>query len=219
MTTASDTPELRQTIIDACRWMNQRGINQGTSGNISHRVDGDCMLITPSGVPYDRLTAEMIVRMPLEGAIPTQKFKPSTEWRFHQALLRAKPGMQAVVHAHPPHASAVSIQRRPLLAVHYMIAAFGGDTVPLAPYHLFGGAELAGAVAETMVDRHGCLMANHGAVVVGETLDRALWRLEELEVLARMDIMSRIGGEPHILSSEEIDAVIEEFADYGPKQI
>ncbi len=217
MPSATDTVEVRQAIIEACRWMNQRGINQGTSGNISQRIDGDEMLITPSGVPYDRLTADMMVRMPIDGPIPPQTFKPSTEWRFHQALLRAKPSMQAVVHAHPPHAGAIAIQRRPILACHYMIAAFGGDTVPLAPYHLFGGSVLADAVVDTMAERHGCLMANHGAVVVGETLERALWRLEELEVLARMDIMSRIGGEPHILSAEEIDAVLVEFSGYGPK--
>ncbi len=176
------------------------------------------MLITPSGVPYDQMTPDMIVEMPLgEEPISKGQLKPSTEWRFHRALLATKTDMTAVVHAHPPHATAIAMQRRRLEAVHYMIAAFGGNTVELAEYHLFGNQGLAQAVLNAMQNRHGCLMASHGAVVVGETLDRALWRMEELEMLARTDLLSRIGGSPVVLSEAEIDEVLEAFSGYGPK--
>ena len=218
---APDTLETRKAIIEGCLWMNRMGINQGTSGNISVRIgeQGDRMLITPSAVPYEAMKPNMLVDMPLIGEPGTLPRMPSTEWRFHQALLAARPEMQAVVHAHPPHATAIACQRRPLLAIHYMIAAFGGHDVPLAGYHLFGSEALARDVADTMVDRHGCLMASHGAVVVGETLERALWRLQELETLSRLDLLCRAGpNEPTILSEAAIAEVIRSFANYGPGQ-
>lgn len=212
-----DTPDLRQAIIDACIDMNRRGINQGTSGNISARA-GSRMIITPSGIPYDRMTPEMLVSLPLDGkGDPEGPFPPSTEWQFHLALLNARPDMHAVVHAHPVHCTALSINREEIPACHYMIALFGGNSVPLAGYALFGSEELANEVAGAMKDRNGCLMANHGAVVVGETLEKGLWRLEELEVLARAYILSRTIGKPHILSDAEIGEVMGAVKNYGMK--
>ncbi|MCB2144578.1 MAG: class II aldolase/adducin family protein [Rhodobacteraceae bacterium] len=216
---APDTRATRQAIIDACLWMNRRGINQGTSGNVSVRVGtrGDRMLITPTAVPYDMMTPEMLVEMPVTGEPAATGPRPSSEWRFHQALLAARPDMQAVVHAHSPHATAVACQRRPIEAIHYMVAVFGGADVPLTGYHLFGSEALARDVAATMAHRHGCLMASHGAVVVGETLDKALWRIEELEALAKMDLLCRAGPVPPVLlSGSEIAQVVQSFAAYRP---
>lgn len=212
-----DTPKLRQAIIDTCKEMNRRGINQGTSGNISVRA-GKRMIITPSGVPYDGMTPDMLVSVPLKGKGKVNgPFPPSTEWQFHQALLREKEDMHAVVHAHPVYCTALSINRMEIPACHYMVAIFGGNTVPLADYALFGSQDLADHVTGAMVARHACLMANHGAVVVGETLEKALWRMEELEVLAQAYIISRTIGKPHILSTGEIDEVLGSVANYGIK--
>lgn len=212
-----DTPELRQAIIDSCIEMNRRGINQGTSGNISARA-GDRMVITPSGVPYDRMTPDMLAAIPIDGKEKAEgPLPPSTEWQFHLALLRAKPQMHAVVHAHPVHCTALSINHMEIPACHYMIALFGGNSVPLADYALFGSDDLAENVTAAMTERSGCLMANHGAVVVGETLEKALWRMEELEVLARAFILSRSIGKSHILSKGQIDDVLGAVANYGMK--
>ena len=212
-----DTPDLRQAIIDTCLDMNRRGINQGTSGNVSARA-GDRMVITPSGVPYDRMTPDMLASLPLDGeGEPEGPLPPSTEWQFHIALLRAKPEMHAVVHAHPVHCTALAINREEIPACHYMIALFGGNTVPLAGYSLFGSEDLADEVVAAMKERSGCLMANHGAVVTGETLEKGLWRLEELEVLARAYILSRTVGKPHILSNTEIGEVLGAVKNYGLK--
>ena len=175
------------------------------------------MLITPTAVPYDMMTPEMLVEMPVTGEPAATGPRPSSEWRFHQALLAARPDMQAVVHAHSPHATAVACQRRPIEAIHYMVAVFGGADVPLTGYHLFGSEALARDVAATMAHRHGCLMASHGAVVVGETLDKALWRIEELEALAKMDLLCRAGPVPPVLlSGAEIAQVVQSFAAYRP---
>ncbi|MBY5934905.1 class II aldolase/adducin family protein [Tateyamaria omphalii] len=210
-----DTQATRQSMIDACLWMNARHLNQGTSGNISVRIDGG-ILITPSGVAYDALTPDALVTIPLDGLPDRDGPKPSTEWPFHQGMHQARPDMPVVLHAHPPYCSVLAVQRRKIPACHYMVAAFGGNDVPLADYALFGSPELCANMAEIMADRHGCLMANHGATVLGETVDKACWRLEELETLARTYLFSSIGGAPHILSDEEMSEVISAFKDYGP---
>jgi L-fuculose-phosphate aldolase len=211
----TDTTDTRQAIIDACLRLNAEGINQGTSGNVSVRAD-EVMLITPSGVPYEDMAPDMIQRVPLAGdPTGTGPLKPSTEWRFHQALLAAKPEMHAVVHAHPAHCTALAQNRMTIPAVHYMVAAFGGHDVPLAGYALFGGEELARNVVNAMTDRHACLMANHGATVVGETLSKALWRMGELETLARGYILSLSIGAPHLLDRLQIEEALAAFADYG----
>lgn len=119
--------QLRQAIVTACQNMNSLGINQGTSGNISVRC-GDKVLITPSATPYEDMTPEMIAEMPLDGEYGAWSgpLKPSTEWRFHYDILRARPDMSAVVHAHPTYCTTLAIARRPIPPVHYMIASFGG---------------------------------------------------------------------------------------------
>ncbi|MCG7622652.1 class II aldolase/adducin family protein [Epibacterium sp. Ofav1-8] len=217
MTIYGDSFETREAMIEACRALNQSGVNQGTSGNISVRVGAD-FLITPSGVPYEGLTPDLIVRLPLD---PTQQaapgqMKPSTEWPFHRALLVAKPEMQAVVHAHPVHCCALAMNRQSIPACHYMVAAFGGTDVPLAEYALFGSDALSDSVTAAMQERSACLMANHGAVVCGETLEKAMWRMGELEALAKSYIASLSIGTPHILSDAEMAEVLEAFAGYGP---
>lgn len=193
--------------------MGSVGLNQGTSGNISLRVD-DGMLITPSAVPYAAMTPAMICRIPLDGP-PQPDQNPSTEWQFHQAVLQTRPDIHAVVHAHPAHATAIAIQRRNIPAIHYMIAAFGGADVPCCDYALFGSQTLSDMVAQAVQNRHACLMANHGALSIGDTLERALWRMQELENLARLMLLAEQSGTPLILSDAEIEETLAGFATYG----
>ena len=212
-----DNSLLRQAVIDACLEMNRSGINHGASGNISVRA-GDQMVITPSGVAYDQMTPEMLVQIPLDGsASPDGQLKPSTEWPFHLAILQAKPAVNAVVHAHPVYCSALAMNRQTIPACHYMVAAFGGNDVPLADYARFGTQQLSDNITRVLQNRSACLMANHGAVTTGESLPRALWRMGELEVLAKGYATSLSFGEPHILSPDEMDEVNTAFSDYGLK--
>ena len=158
-----DEPTLRREIVAQAQRMNALGINQGTSGNISARC-GDTMLITPSATPYDDMRPSDVASMPLaheEGAW-TGPLKPSTEWRFHRDILRARPDAGAVVHTHATYCTTLAILRREIPAVHYMIAAFGGTTVRCAPYATFGTAELAAHAVAAREGRHACLLANHG---------------------------------------------------------
>jgi len=156
----TDEAEIRASIIAQCRAMNASGLNQGTSGNISARL-GDRMLITPSAIPYDAMTPDMIAAMPIDGEYGAWEGpkKPSSEWRFHLDILRARPEVGAIVHTHSTYCTSLSIARMGIPAIHYMIAHFGGPDIRCSPYALYGSAELSAHVLKAMEGRNGCLPA------------------------------------------------------------
>jgi L-fuculose-phosphate aldolase len=210
------TEAIRIDLVTCARALDAAGLNRGSSGNLSAR-DGADMLITPSGVPAGALEPAMLARMPLEpddGAWEGP-LKPSTEWRFHRDLLRARPEFGAVVHTHAPFSTILAIARRPIPAIHYMMAAFGGPEIRVADYACYGTQALSAAVLAAMEGRAGCLMANHGMIVGGPTLARACWLAKELEALAHQYFhVLQIGG-GHVLGSEELAEVSLGFASYG----
>ncbi len=207
---------LRAAIIARCRELDASGLNRGTSGNVSAR-DGDGMLITPSAVPCGDLRPEMIARISLEDETGawTGPLKPSTEWCFHRDLMRARPEIGAIVHTHAPFSTILAIARRPIPAVHYMVAAFGGPEIRCAEYARFGTDELSRHVAAAMEGRNGCLMANHGMLTAGPDLSRATWLAHELEALAHQYYHALLIGGAHVLSDEQIAEVAQGFAGYG----
>ena len=203
----------RQSIIDACREMNRLGINQGTSGNISLRHDGG-MLITPTSVPYDAMRVEQIVFMKLDST-PEAGQRPSSEWRFHRDILKARPEVNAVVHAHPPFATILAIMGREIPPLHYMIACAGGETIRCAPYATFGTAELSHHAVAALEGRSACLLAHHGMIAVGASLTKAMWLAVEVETLARQYHGCLQIGTPPLLSKAEIENVRSRMAGYG----
>lgn len=205
--------DLRREMIATCIYMNDKGINQGTSGNISVRVD-EGFLITPSGVPYAEMVPEDIVLMDVE-ANSSGSRKPSTEWRFHRDIIQKKPEVGATIHLHSMFCTSLSMLRREIPAVHYMIAAVGGPTVPCVPYITWGTQELADAIIGALNNRLACLLANHGMVCVGPNLKKAAWLAVEVETLAAQYWRALQVGDPHILPDEEIARVIEKFTSYG----
>ena len=205
--------KLRQAIIAACRTMNQTGFNQGTSGNISARWN-DGLLVTPSGIPYDDLTPKDIVWMTMEGEAD-HPLKPSSEWRIHRDILAARDDVGAVVHAHPPYATALAINRMEIPPVHYMIVVGGGGSIRVADYALYGTPELSEKVLAAMADRTACLMANHGMVATGASVERALWVAREIEALARQYALALQVGEPTYLTEAEVEASLQKLSGYG----
>jgi L-fuculose-phosphate aldolase len=195
--------------------MNASGLNQGKSGNVSVRY-GETMLITPTSLPYDIMRAEDVVAMPLSGSADDAvgPLRPSSEWRFHRDLLRRRPEFGAVVHAHAPSCTALSIARRGIPPCHYMIATFGGDDVRCARYATFGTAALSEAVVEAMEERFACLMANHGMLATGRDLGQAMWRATELEALARQYQLALAAGGAVLLRPEDIAAAEQRFSQY-----
>ena len=205
--------ETRRAIIRACLDMEAKGINRGTSGNISVR-QGDGMLITPSALPYDMTEPEDIVWMGFDEQTKGRR-KPSSEWRFHLDILRAQPAVNAVVHAHPPACTALAIMGRAIPPIHYMIAAAGGPDIRCAPYATYGTAELSAHAVTALEDRNACLLAHHGMIATGASLARALWLAIEVEGLAAQYLDCLKIGEPPLLTVEEIERVRQKMMTYS----
>ena len=211
---ATNDREKRQSIIDACLRMNALGINQGTSGNISLRHDAG-MLITPTSVPYEAMRPEQIVYMGLDGSFdPAQR--PSSEWRFHLDILKARPDVNAVVHTHPPYSTMLAIMGLEIPPVHYMIACAGGDTIRCAPYATFGTQELSNHAVAALEGRLACLLEHHGMIAVGPSLSKAMWLAVEVETLARQYHGCLQIGTPSLLPKAEMENVLARIAGYGP---
>ncbi|MBR1190470.1 class II aldolase/adducin family protein [Bradyrhizobium sp. AUGA SZCCT0160] len=211
---ATSERKKRQSIIDACRSMNALGINQGTSGNISLRHDTG-MLITPTSVPYETMQPEQIVFMDLDGSFDAAQ-RPSSEWRFHLDILRARPEVNAVVHAHPPFSTILAIMGLEIPPIHYMIAVAGGDTIRCAPYATFGTQELSEHAVWALENRLACLLEHHGMIAVGPSLSKAMWLAVEVEALARQYHGCLQIGTPRLLPKAEIKNVLGRIAGYGP---
>lgn len=213
MTDEPSEHEKRLSIIEHCRKMNSSGLNQGTSGNISIR-HGEGMLISPASRPYDTMEPEDIVYVAFGGSA-TGRWNPSSEWRFHHDILVARPDMQAVVHAHPNYCTVLAIHGREIPAIHYMLAVFGGPNIRVAPYAIYGSQDLSDYAVEALKDRTACLLAHHGMIAVGTSMEQAFWMANELETLARQYHGALQIGQPPLLSDQQIQDVIDKIAGYG----
>lgn len=193
--------------------MNDCGINQGTSGNVSVRVD-DGFLVTASGVAYEAMKPEHVVEVTLEGGY-FGGFLPSSEWRMHLDIYRTRPEAGAVVHVHSPYATALSCLGEDIPAFHYMIAVAGGDTIRCADYATFGTEALSANMLEALAGRKACLLANHGMICFASDLETALALAVEVETLCQQFVIARQAGEPHILKPAEMKTVMAKFKTYG----
>jgi L-fuculose-phosphate aldolase len=208
---------LRSELIEACRSMNRLGINKGTSGNISVRY-GNGFLISPTGIPYDKLLPEHVVAMHWDATYAGDVL-PSSEWRFHRDILQARPDLNAVVHTHSTHATALSILGRDIPAIHYVIAAAGGADIRCAPYEIFGSQELADRVVTALDGRRACLLAHHGVITGHVSIARALALAVTVEELAHQYLICLPFGEPPILSQSQIAEVLVKFKTYGQQPV
>ena len=204
---------LRDAVVAAVQRLDTLGLNRGSTGNVSAR-HGPGMLITPTGMGADGLRPTDLVWVGFDGSVQGD-WQPSSEWHFHQAAYLARPELNAVVHTHSTHATALACLRRPLPAFHYMVAVAGGDSVPLVPYFTFGTEALSAAVAHALHDRDACLLANHGLVAAGATVAQAMKVVQEIESLCEVYLKALAVGEPHILSTQEMTVVIDKFRSYG----
>ena len=212
--------KLREAVIATALAMNAAGINRGKSGNVSARWrDGafDGFLITPTGVPYHQTAREQIVAMSLGGET-RGALLPSSEWRFHRDIYVARADMQAIVHTHAPFATSLACMHRGLPPFHYMVAVAGGKDIRCAPYATFGTQELSDHAVAALEGRGACLLANHGMIAVGSSLEQALALAVEVETLAETYWRALQIGEPVLLSDAEMDVVLEKFRTYGQPQ-
>lgn len=206
-----------EAVVATARRTAAEGLVVGTSGNVSARV-GDTVLVTPSGVAYERLRPEDAVGVDPEGNQILGELAPTSELPLHLAVYR-NTGATAVVHTHAVHATAVSTLVTEVPTVHYAAALLGG-TVRVAPYARYGTVELAENMLTALRDRTGCLLANHGTVTYGATLDEAYDRTAQLEWLCRvwLTASSVPGRSPALLTPDQLDEVGEALKGYGQRR-
>lgn len=200
-----DIRMLREDMVSTCRQMNASGINQGTAGNLSVRAETG-FLITPSGMPYDDMTPDDIVEMDFDGSYVGRR--PSSEWRFHRDILRARTDVSVVLHCHSVYATTLACHHKTIPAFHYMTGIAGGTTIRCARYATFGTQALSDAALEALEGRLACLLGQHGQISLGKSLDAALWLAIEVETLSRMYVQALTLGEPPVLPDDEMERVI-----------
>jgi len=200
--------EARAALAHYGRRMVADGLVVGSAGNISVRI-GDRIVMTPTGVNYDQVTAESVNVLDAEGTILAGTGQRSSEWPMHRKIYDLTPA-GAVVHTHSVFSVAVGTICDEIPAVHYSVLRLGGPTVRVAPYTTFGSDGLAGDVAAALEDRFAALLQNHGTIAYGSSLEEAYDRAQLVEWLAEVYWRARLAGAPRILDSAELDAVREQ---------
>ncbi len=201
-------------MVEAARRLASMGLNPGRSGNLSARVEGG-FIVTPSGAAYDTLHPDDLVFLDAEGGFGGGQREPSTEWRLHRDAFAHRPDAGAVVHTHSSFATTLACLGRGIPAFHYEVAFAGGSDIRCAPYATFGTQELSDHARAALEGRRACLLANHGVVALGETIEQAVGLAEKVESLARLYCQALQIGEPMLLSEVEMKRVVEKFEHYG----
>lgn len=206
-------PREREAVAQACKRLSREGLVVGTAGNVSVRV-GDQVVISPSGVDYEAMTAADVGVHDLSGGPIEAPLAPSSELPLHLSVY-AGSDHTAIVHTHSPASSALSTVVDVVPAGHYYTAMFGGP-IRVAPYATFGSPALADHVTEALQGRTAALMSNHGAVLVGSSLEKCLDQTAYLEYIC--EIQLRVAAYPapqRILDDAELAKVAGLIAGYG----
>ncbi len=201
--------QLRTEMVDICRRMNSSGINQGTAGNLSARIDGG-FLITPTSLPYERMGPEDIVEMDFDGTY-AGKHRPSSEWRFHRDSRTKRMDIEGVLHCHSVYATTLAVHHKNIPSFHYMTGVAGGNDIRCSPYATFGTQQLSDNALGALEGRLACLLGQHGQISLGKNLEHALWLAIEVETLSRLYVQALTIGDPPILSDEEMGRVIQQM--------
>lgn len=206
----------RQALARTAAMVAKSGLTPQLSGNVSAR-SGEGFLITPSGLKFDAIKAADLVAIDAAGS-PKGQLKPSSEWQMHRALYAARPDVAAIVHAHSPFATALACVHREIPPFHYMVAVTGAERVPLAKYATFGTEALAKNVVDAIGQGYACLIANHGAIALGRSLEHAYRIAWEIETLSAQYARALQLGVPRLLDRAEMKRVIAKFHDYGQRE-
>ena len=214
--------ELKKEVIKYAQKLNSTNLSPLRSGNVSARVTKDNVegfYLTPSGKRYEDLVPEDIVFLSIKEEYDNLKLfnsslNPSSEWRFHQDIYLKKIEAKAIVHAHSPHATAVSSHGKSIPAFHYMVALAGGDDIKCSEYATFGTDELSINILKALEKRKACLMSNHGQVAFGTNLKQAFELAEEVENICHQYIIALKIGNPKILSWAEMNKILDKIKHY-----
>ncbi len=203
----------RQILLETALAMNNCGLSQGSSGNVSLRMQ-EGMLITPSALPAHRYRPEDMVVVDWDGRARGLR-QPSSEWRMHRDIYHAYPKARCILHAHAPWCSTLACLERAIPAQHYMVALAGGEDIRCTSYAPFGTQELSDAAVAGLHGRCAVLLGHHGLLCHAAGPDQALALACEVEFLARVYGQSlQITPEPPLLPAKAIHALLERFTAY-----
>ncbi|CAJ1200911.1 5-deoxy-D-ribulose 1-phosphate aldolase [Companilactobacillus paralimentarius] len=212
-----DYTKERQEIVNYGKQLVDNHLTTGTGGNLSIYVPDDKkMLISPSGIPYYDTKIEDVVVMDLDGNILEGNCKPSSEWEMHSMFYRNDTGVRSVVHAHSDYAAACSTFHISIPALHYA-AADAAKAIKTTEYKIYGSHELAVEAYKVMGDNHGILLANHGLLANGSTINKAMATAVNIEWLCKLYILAKSAGQPNPLSDNQLKDVSKKFDNYGQK--
>ena len=212
--------EVKRNLVDACHRVYARGFVAGYEGNLSARISVEKILVTPAGVCKGDVAADDLIIVDRErpqtrgGSRSTARRRekgalgrPTAELGMHLMVYDERPEVHAVVHAHPPVATGFAVAGVPIpeRALPEVIVALGA--IPLVPYALPGSAELADAIRKHIKDADAFLLANHGVLTVGRTIEEAYYRLEMVEQVAKSVLVAKALGGPKELSKAQIRAL------------
>jgi L-fuculose-phosphate aldolase len=206
--------EAQEALIAICREIACTGLTHGTSGNVSVRRNAQEFFVSPSGMPYDELTAADVPLVHSSGRWFGRR-RPSSEWRIHRDIFASRADVAAIVHTHSRHATALGCTGRGIPAFHYMVAVAGGTDIRCAPYHPFGTQALSDAALSALEGRCACLLGNHGVIACGTDLRAALALAAEVENLAAQYLTALQLGGVRILDQDAMRLVIDKFRTYG----
>lgn len=199
--------EMKQEVCDYSRQSYNEKLFAGTSGNLS-LFDGETMVITPTCVAYETMTPDDLVVMRLDGTVLEGKYKPSSEWRMHAAVYEAKPEVRAIVHSHSPYATAFAVNNKNIPTILIEMVPFLGGDVPLAKFAVPGTKEVGLEALKVLNERTACLLANHGVLAVGDTLEKSHIRAIYVEDAAKICSIAMSNGEIVTISEEHISAML-----------
>jgi L-fuculose-phosphate aldolase len=203
-----DAEAVRRAVLATAQELPRRGLVEGTSGNVSARIDGGQVCLTPSSVPYDTMTLDDLVTVDLEGRVLEGERSPTSERSLHLSCYRAYPEVGGVIHTHPLHASMFAVARQPIPAAIEEVTVYIGGDIPVCDYAMTGTDELGDAAAGWLADRAAVLLANHGMVTVGATVAKALHAALVVERTAHIVWGARLLGDTHAVP----DKVNDDFA-------
>jgi L-fuculose-phosphate aldolase len=208
----ADEDDARAQLVSCGRTLLARGLLSQTSGNMSIRMPGGSVFITPTSMEYDRIEPADIVVVGLDGAMVSGTRRPSSETPLHCLVYQARPDVHAIVHTHSPYATTLAVLGLPIPAVHYMIAVARTTEIAIAGYATYGTAELARNVRNAFAaPARAVLIANHGLVAVAPSLQEAAAVAEAVETLAGLYYRSLAIGKPVILSHEQMAEVLAKY--------
>lgn len=209
--------EIREQICDVCHKLWQLGWVAANDGNVSVKLEDGTFLATPTGISKSFITPEKLVHIDKNGTVleGLEGYRPSSEIKMHMRCYEEREDVGAVVHAHPPVATGYAVAHKALDDYSMIETVIALGSIPVTPYGTPSTYEVPEAIAPYLGEHDAVLLMNHGALTVGADLITAYYRMETLELFAKISLNAYLLGGAQDISRENIDRLISMRKNYG----